>query len=246
MPPSEIAKSFSSALKLKKYKPCGVYFSDKRPADALELKKKGNGCIVPLILKASTGVPLVFAEESTGFACSAFYLGFQDTIFEGIEYFLSNKDDFWRPCERFIQTPELAKNLIDNLHPVKPDKKYVVIKPLENFEPDEEPESVLFFVNADQLSALVFLSHYDSSGSMDRVLSPFASACMALVTLPLKLGRNNKEQAVTGLFDISARTRMPADLLSFAMPYAFLKKLAGFLPESFVTTHNWNTIRERI
>jgi len=40
MTPSEIAKSFSSALKLEKYKPCGVYFSDKRPADALELKKK--------------------------------------------------------------------------------------------------------------------------------------------------------------------------------------------------------------
>ena len=246
MPPSEIAKSFSSALKLKKYKPCGVYFSDKRPADALELKKKGNGCIVPLILKASTGVPLVFAEESTGFACSAFYLGFQDTIFEGIEYFLSNKDDFWRPCERFIQNPELAKNLIENLHPVKPDKKYVVIKPLENFETDKEPESVLFFVNADQLSALVFLSHFDAPQSMDRVLAPFASSCMALVTLPLKLARNKEEKAVIGNFDIAARTRLPHDLLSFAMPYAFLKKLAGFLPESFVTTHNWNTIRERI
>jgi hypothetical protein len=49
-----------------------------------------------------------------------------------------------------------------------------------------------------------------------------------------------------GNFDIAARTRMPADLLSFAMSYQFLKKLAGFLPDSFVTTHNWATIRERI
>src|SRR5665648_805901 len=243
---NEIAEIFSQALKLKKYKPCGVYFSDEKPEAALELKKKGNGCIVPLILKASGGIPVVFAEESTGWPCSAFYLGFQDTIFEGIEYFLSNKDDFWRPCERFIQSPGLAKTMIENIHPVKPTKHYLVIKPLEDFNENEEPESVLFFVNADQLSALVFLAHFDSPSSMDRVISPFASACMALVTLPLKLARNNEQKAVTGLFDIAARTRMPNDLLSFAMPYSFLKKMAGFIPESFFSTHNWETIKERI
>lgn len=246
MIPTEIAKSFTEALKLDKYKLCGVYFSVEKPMNALELKKKGNGCIVPLILKASTGIPVVFAQESTGWACSAFYLGFQDTIFEGIEYFLSNKDDFWRPCERFIQSPGLAKTLIDNIHPVKPNKPYLVIKPLEDFLADEEPESVLFFVNADQLSALVFLSHYDAPGSMDRVLAPFASSCMALITLPLKLARKNDEKAIIGNFDIAARTRMPSDLLSFALPYPFMKKLAGFLPESFLTTHNWGTIKERI
>jgi len=246
MIPTEIAKAFTDALKLDKYKLSGVYFSDEKPENALELKKKGNGCVVPLILKASTGMPLVVAEESTGWPCSAFYLGFQDTIFEGIEYFLSNKDDFWRPCERFIQNPALAKAFVDNVHPVKPDKHYLIVKPLEDFSSYEEPESVLFFVNADQLSALVFLSHFDAPGSMDRVLAPFASSCMALVTLPLKLARNKEEKAVMGNFDIAARTRMPADLLSFAMPYAFLKKLAAILPESFVTTHNWGTIKERI
>ena len=246
MKPNEIAQAFNETLKLEKYKLCGVYFSDYKPEKALELKKKGNGCIVPLILKASTGTPVVFAEESTGWPCSAFYLGFQDTIFEGIEYFLSNKDDFWRPCERFIQNPGLAKTLIENIQPVKPSKHYLVIKQLDDFEAGEEPESVLFFVNADQLSALVFLSHFDAPGRMDRVLAPFGSSCMVLVTLPLKLAHKKEEKAIIGNFDIAARTRMPNDILSFAMPYSFLKKLAEFLPESFVTTHNWNTIKERI
>lgn len=241
----DISKAFSEALKLDKYKPCGIYFSNEKPVSALEIKKKGNGCIVPFILKASTGVPLVVAEESTGWPCSAFYLGFQDTIFEGIEYFLSNKDDFWRPCERFIQNPLLAKAFVDNVHPVKPDKHYLIIKPLEDFTPDEEPESVLFFVNADQLSALVYLSHYDAPENTDRVMAPFASACMALVTLPLKLSRNNDHKAVMGLFDIAARTRLPHDLLSFATPYSFLKNLAAILPESFMTTENWKTLKAR-
>jgi hypothetical protein len=81
---------------------------------------------------------------------------------------------------------------------------------------------------------------------MDRVLAPFASSCMALMTLPLKLARNKEDKAVIGNFDIAARTRMPADLLSFAMPYAFLKKLVEILPESFVTTHNWGILKQRI
>lgn len=246
MIPAILAQSFTEALKLEKYKPCGVYFSNTKPEHALEIKKKGNGCVVPLILKASTGVAFVVSEESTGWPCSAFYLGFQDTIFEGIEYFLSNKDDFWRPCERFIQNPALAKSFVNNVNPVKPDKKYVVIKPLEDFNDDEKPESVLFFVNADQLSALVFLAHHDAPGSTDRVLAPFASSCMATITYPLKMARNNEERAIIGNFDLAARTRMPADLLSFALPYSFLEKLAGFIPESFFTTHNWSTIKERI
>ena len=245
MTPKRIAKDFTEALKLNKYKPCGVFFSNTKPENSLELKRKGNGCIVPLILKASTGIPVVFAEESTGWPCSAFYLGFQDSIFEGIEYFLSNKDDFWRPCERFIQNPGLAKTLIENIQPVKLSKPYLVVKPLEDFADQEEPESVLFFTNADQLSALVFLAHYDAPGNTDRVLAPFASACMALVTMPLKMARKKEQKAVIGLFYISARTRMPANLLSFALPWPFMKKLGEFLPESFLTTHNWKTIKER-
>ena len=224
MTANHISGTLSEALKLEKYKPCGVFFSDEKPEKALEIKKKGNGCIVPLIMKASTGVPLVVAEESTGWPCSAFYLGFQDTIFEGIEYFLSNKDDFWRPCERFIQTPAMAKAFVDHMNPVKPDKKYLVIKPLEEFQDHEEPESVLLFVNADQLSALVFLCHYDAPESMDRVLAPFSSSCAALITLPLKMARKKEDKAIIGNFDIAARTRMPSDILSFALPYSFLKK----------------------
>lgn len=139
----------------------------------------------------------------------------------------------------------MAKAFVENVKPVKTEKQYLVIKPLEDFLPEEEPESVLFFVNADQLSALVFLSHFDAPGSMDRIVAPFASACMALVTLPLKLARSNEQKAVMGMFDISVRTRMPQDLLSMAMPYAFLKNLYAILPESFVITENWEKVKAR-
>ena len=72
----------------------------------------------------------------------------------------------------------------------------MIIKPLKDFALDIEPESVLFFVNADQLSAHAFLSHYDAPQNQDRVMAPFASACMALGTMLLKLARNNEQNAV--------------------------------------------------
>jgi hypothetical protein len=140
----------------------------------------------------------------------------------------------------------MAKSFVDNVNPVKPDKKYVVIKPLQDFSGDEKPESVLFFVNPDQLSALCFLMHYDAPESFDRIIAPFASSCMATITYPLKMAKNNEEHAIIGNFDIAARTRMPADLLSFALPYRFLERMAAYIPESFFTTHNWETIKERI
>ena len=62
MTATDISEALREALKLDKYKLCGVCFSNEKPANALELKKKGSGCIVPLILKASTGVPLVVSE----------------------------------------------------------------------------------------------------------------------------------------------------------------------------------------
>ncbi len=241
-----IGTDFSENLQLIKYQPVGLYISDEKPGNAIELKKKGNGCIVPLILKASTGQPVVFSEDSTGWPCSAFYLGFQDSIFEGIEYFLSTKDDFWRPCERFIENPALAKSFIDHVQAIKPAKRYVVFKLLSEFTGPEEPEVVLFFVNPDQLSALVYLTHFDAPEAFDRIITPFASACMTLATLPLKLARNNEQKAVCGLHDLSARARLPKDLLSIAYPYPFLKSIWQKLPDTFMQTELWQTIKKRI
>lgn len=47
MIPYDISLAFTEALKLDKHKLCGIYFSDEKPSNALELKKKGSGCIVP-------------------------------------------------------------------------------------------------------------------------------------------------------------------------------------------------------
>ena len=84
----ETAKMYKDNLGLK-YEPVGIYPEDEKPKDYLSFKNKGNGCIAPLIFKAASGKTVVIDEETTGYPCSAFYIGYQKWIFPGIEHFLS-------------------------------------------------------------------------------------------------------------------------------------------------------------
>jgi uncharacterized protein (DUF169 family) len=75
------------------YQPIGLMMADKKPEGAVSLKKKGNGCIASFIFQAAKGRTVVIDKDSTGYACSAFFLGYSDWIFTGIEYFLSHGQD---------------------------------------------------------------------------------------------------------------------------------------------------------
>ncbi|MEW6104709.1 MAG: DUF169 domain-containing protein, partial [bacterium] len=86
---SEIGKDFKQRLAMS-YSPVGLYFADKKPEEAIGFKKSGSGCIIPLILASVRGKTVAFDENSTLWDCAAFYLGYKDWIFPGIEYFLSH------------------------------------------------------------------------------------------------------------------------------------------------------------
>ena len=82
-------------LKLKidlglEYFPIGIMRTDDMPENAKRFANKGNGCIVPLIFSSAKGHVVAIDKDTTGWACSAFYLGYQKWIFEGIECFLSS------------------------------------------------------------------------------------------------------------------------------------------------------------
>ena len=54
--------------------------------------------------------------------------------------------------------------------PKIPAKKYVVFKPLDKLTENEQPEIVVFLVNADQLSALAGMANYDQMTQGERVM----------------------------------------------------------------------------
>ena len=225
--------------------PIGMFFSEIRPENSIGLKTKGNGCILPLIFSATKGKTVAIDKDTTGWNCSAFYLGYQPWIFEGIECFLSDGVVNGRSPERFIRTADHAKAFVESYKPETLNDKITLFKPLTEVEQDEVPELVIFFANADELSALVYLLHYSYPNQEDIVVTRFISGCGSIVTLPMKLRREGKLQAVWGMHDISVRRKLPKDLMTLTMPYEMLVEINNDLDKSFVITETWQAIRER-
>lgn len=240
-----IGQKYVRALRLR-YSPVACFFSETRPEGAAGFKKKGNGCIMPLILAAGSGKTVAFDKETTGWPCSAFYLGYEDWIFPGVERFLANGPVSGRECERFVSTAELAEAYLRALRFEMRTSGAIVFKPVEALGEGESPETVIFFANADQLSALVYLLYYDAPGEDDRVIGRFASACASAVALPLQYARKGEKKAVWGLHDISARSRLPKDLMTFTVPLSLFLDMGRHIDGSFLTTGAWRKIADRI
>lgn len=227
------------------YLPVGLYYSGSKPENAISFKKKGNGCIMPLIFSAAKGKTIAFNKDTTGWACSAFYLGYEEWIFEGIECFLSHGNLQGRSSERFVKTPQQAKEYVESFIPEKPETRYTILKPLEEFLPDEKPELVIFFANPDEISGLIFLLYYDAPEEDNRVVTRIMSACGAVVTVPMKYKREGQLKAVWGMHDIAARLRLPKELMTLSMPYEMVEEMAAYLDTSFVITENYQKIKRR-
>jgi hypothetical protein len=229
-----------------KYEPVGIMFSDKKPDDAVGFKNSGNGCVAPLIFTAAKGKTVAFDTDSTGYPCSAFYFGYKEWIFPGIEYFLSTGPFPGRECERFVKTPALAKEYVNSLKPDEIRKGAIVFKPLNQFTADEKPEAVLLFANSDQMSALVFLTHFCYPESRDRINTGFASACMSFFTIPMQYAEKAEKKAFWGLHDVAIRPSFPHEITSLSMPFEMYSEICASINDSFLYTEKWNAVLNRI
>jgi uncharacterized protein (DUF169 family) len=232
-----------------KRSPVAVTFTQEKPPEALGFKKSGHGCIAPLIFSAAKGKTIAFDKDTTGYACSAFYLGYNDWIFNGIEYFLSttpNRMFGERECEQFLKSPEQAKEYLDSVTPKEMRKGAIVFKPFDKLLEDEVPEVVIFFVNPDQLSALVSLIHYNHPLDSNRVVTGFASSCASVVTFPLQFAASGQMKAFQGYFDPAARHSVPENILSLSMPFKMYEEICGYIEDSFLFTERWQQVLSRI
>jgi uncharacterized protein (DUF169 family) len=224
--------------------PIGFGFRSERPPGATGFKGKGGGCIMPLIFSAARGKTVAIDVDTTGWPCSAFYLGYADWIFPGIEMFLSD-GPIGRECERFVASPQQAKQYLESIRIEPRSTGAAVFEPMELATTTLAPEVVIFFADPDRLSALVFLAQFSDPMDEHRVVTRFASACGAVTTLPLHFARKGELKAVWGMHDIAARTRLPKELMTFAMPFALAKQMHENLERSFLTTTSWATIAKR-
>ena len=74
--------------------------------------------------------------------------------------------------ERYIKTPKQVKRFLACLPITQIPKRYVVFRPLADLDPgQEQPQTVVFFADPDELSALVILANY-GRGNNENVIIP--------------------------------------------------------------------------
>jgi hypothetical protein len=169
-----------------------------------------------------------------------------DLPMPNIEYFLSCGIPGQMEGERYIKTPELAREYFGKMKPRTAPSAYCVFKPIEQFLQDVvKPEVVVFFSPPDILSGLFTLTNYTLE-STDAVFTPFGSGCSTIFTYPLKEADKEKPRAIIGMFDVSARPMVEKDILTFAMPYSVFLKLLENVSGSFLQTESWKKVLQRI
>ncbi|MDY6903306.1 MAG: DUF169 domain-containing protein [Thermodesulfobacteriota bacterium] len=260
----------ASAINLK-HNPVAVILADEKPEKALQFKKGKWGCVMFMFANAAKGKTAAFDTETYGCWGGGVGLGFGNAYLDfpgGVDcfsHFLSSGNEQWETGrqvgqgvkeaagdefaddfltgERYVKSPDLVKQWIDDLPITDPASTYVLFKPLDGVDPAQEtPATVVFTVNPDQLSALVILANYSRPG-MENVIIPWAAGCQTIGLLPFAEGRSDNPRAVVGLTDISARkyTRklLGAEYLTFAMPWQLFLEMEENVHGSFLQRPTW-------
>lgn len=252
--------------------PVALLWSDTEPADALRFKPGRWGCVVSLFAAAAAkGRQAAFDAQTYGCWGGGTGLGFGNCYeaFPGgadcFCRFLSSgnasdpkgraigeamagpfADDFLHG-EKYQQTPEDVAKFVERLPIRTLPTRYVVLKPLDQVDPDQEtPRSVTFFVDPDQLSALVVLANYgDPSG--ESVTVPWAAACQVMGILAYRELERESPRGLVGLTDLSARLNVRATLgphvMSFTAPWPLFQRMEANVADSFLQRETWRALR---
>jgi len=240
----ELWKQFRETLGFKE-SPLGAYYTSDKPK-GIRPKTGIHLCMIGLLKKArKKGKTAYFNKKHFGCPGGAYYMGFLESPRPNIEYFLSCGIPGEMEGERYIKTPELAREFFGRMKPRPTPASYCVFKPIENFEGDEKPEVVIFFAPPDILSGLFTLTNYALENT-DAVYTPFGSGCSTILTRPLKEAEKENPRAILGMFDVSARPMVERDILTFAMPYFVFLKLLENVSGSFLETESWKKVQQRI
>jgi hypothetical protein len=264
----------AEALALK-HQPVALIWSDQKPAQAVQFKPRRWGCVMWLAASAAKGKTAACDRETFGCFGGGVGVGFgnQYQQFPGGEdgfcYFLSVGNAEWeqgrqvapqvKPYlreeafdhfmhgERYKKTPEQVRGFIGALPMVDIPAQYVVFKPLGDTEAEvDRLQTVIFFADPDQLSALVVLANYGRNGN-DNVIIPYAAGCQTIGIYPYREARAGTPRAVVGLTDLSARVyvrrQLGDHLMTFAVPRAMYEEMEANVEGSFLERSVWQSLR---
>ena len=237
-------KRFGEILGLRE-SPLGVYYTNDKP-EGVTPTEGISGCMIALLQNArKKGKTVYFDKSHFGCPGGAYYMGFFESPRPNIEYFLSCGIPGELEGERYIKTPERAREYFSKMIPRRAPAAYCVFKPIELLKDGPEPEVIAFFSPPDILSGLFTLTNYALERT-DAVYAPFGSGCGTILTYPVKEAGKEQPRATLGMFDVSARPMVEKDFLTFSMPYVIFLKLLENVSGSFLETESWKKVLHRI
>ncbi len=230
--------------------PVAVIFTDEKPAGALQFQKGERGCVVSLLHAAAKGgKTAVFDRQTTPCRGGTIGLEFADTWPnpEAMAHFLSvGGGPDGREGEGYLKTPALARQAMAHMGSFEEPHRYRVLEPLPKVDPEREtPRLVVFLANPDQISALTVLANCDR-GTGDAVVLRFGAGCQSFCLQPDRLNQEEPLRAVLGMTDISARPMVPADVLSFTVPWPMFLTMEGNVRGSFLDRKDWQKVKARL
>ena len=271
---TDMKSAIARAIKLET-QPVAVVWTDNEPAGAARFKSQQWGCVVSLFAAAaSRGISGAFDRQTFGCWGGGVGLGFgnQYESFPGgmdcFCRFLSTgneesgqggrvgqtmrdlgygrmADDFVEG-ERYIKDPQGAQRFVQSLPMQDIPTKYVVVKPLDQADPEQDDiKNVTFFVDPDRLSALVLLASYGNPDK-ESVIIPWAAGCQVPGIYAYRELKRKRPRGLVGLTDITARRNVRTILgehtLSFTAPLPLYDEMEGNVEGSFLSRTTWHSL----
>ena len=225
--------------------PITFYYSeDTGNADKAKLPE-GWSCLICELAKVKNGKSIYYTENELACFGAKRFLGFSENIRPNFEYFLSCGIPGKMEGERYKISPELVLETLKIQKTIPTKGKNIIFKRWDKLEESDNPEVVVFFAKGEVLSGLFTLANFDQVDP-NGVITPFGAGCSSIVYYPYLEKNNENPKAVLGMFDVSARSCVPSDVLSFSVPMNKFEKMIGYMDESFLITDAWKKIMKKI
>jgi len=223
--------------------PIAIYYANEKPEGAFSWDCQGEHfCFVGSLSVARQGTPVAVDGQNPGCAGAAYYLGWNDELRPGFEYFLSHDSE--GRGERFKKTPELVREFVKARRFVAASGRYCIFRRLADLADQVTPEVITIFGDPDDMSGLLTLANYGRASNYE-VIAPMSSGCGTIVGEPRAQAREPQPKAVLGLFDPTVRPRVEKNYLTFSAPYGMFVEMVENIPGSFLEIEPWLKVRNR-
>ena len=150
--------------------------------------------------------------------------------------------------ERYLRNPQATERFLQSMPMRDIPSQYVVIKPLDLADPaSEDIKSITFFVDPDQLSALVILANH-TDPQRENVCVPWAAGCQVIGIFAYRELEREHPRGLIGMTDISARNTVRAslgkNLMSLTAPWPRFVEMERNVDSSFLHRETWHELRE--